>query len=83
MLWLTVRPSALSAVGQALSEHSEVAFACATTGSSNLFAAALCRDTAHLYRSARRSERSTASSTSRPRPRCAASSTWAYEERRR
>lgn len=50
VLWLTVRPSALSAVGQALSEHSEVAFACATTGASNLFAAVLCRDTAHLYR---------------------------------
>lgn len=50
VLWLTVRPSALSAVGRALAEHTEVAFACATTGASNIFAVVLCRDTAHLYR---------------------------------
>ncbi|MDJ0344315.1 Lrp/AsnC family transcriptional regulator [Streptomyces sp. H10-C2] len=50
VLWLTVRPSALSTVGQALADHAEIAFACATTGSSNLFAVVLCRDTAHLYR---------------------------------
>jgi DNA-binding Lrp family transcriptional regulator len=49
MLWLTVAPSALAQVGQALGEHREVRFAAATTGQANLVAAVLCRGTGELY----------------------------------
>ncbi|NGO67545.1 AsnC family transcriptional regulator [Streptomyces sp. SB3404] len=48
-LWLSVPPSGLVATGEALAAHPEVAFACATTGAANLFAIAVCRDTAALY----------------------------------
>jgi DNA-binding Lrp family transcriptional regulator len=49
MLWLTVAPSALARVGQALGEHREVRFAAATTGQANVVAAVLCRGTGDLY----------------------------------
>ncbi|MFC8434133.1 Lrp/AsnC family transcriptional regulator [Streptomyces sp. NPDC057253] len=49
MLWLTVAPAALAAVGRALAEHQEVRFAAATTGQANVVAATLHRDTAELY----------------------------------
>jgi DNA-binding Lrp family transcriptional regulator len=50
MLWLTVAPSALATVGKAIGAHREIAFAAATTGTSNLTAVAICRNNAHLYR---------------------------------
>ncbi|MFF4503678.1 Lrp/AsnC family transcriptional regulator [Streptomyces sp. NPDC001401] len=49
MLWLTVAPSALDAVGRALAEHPEVLFAAATTGNLNLAAAVASPGTAELY----------------------------------
>ncbi|MFD7503852.1 Lrp/AsnC family transcriptional regulator [Streptomyces sp. NPDC059850] len=48
-LWLSVPPSELHATGQALADHPEVAFACATTGPNNLFATVVCRDVPALY----------------------------------
>ncbi|WP_163511828.1 Lrp/AsnC family transcriptional regulator [Fodinicola acaciae] len=50
MLWLTVSPAALASVGKAVGQHPEIAFAAATTGTSNLCAVAICRNSAHLYR---------------------------------
>lgn len=50
LLWLTVAPAALSAVGTALAGHREVAFATAITGQCNLLAVTLFRSTAELYR---------------------------------
>ncbi|MFE7834592.1 Lrp/AsnC family transcriptional regulator [Streptomyces sp. NPDC057474] len=50
MLWLTVAPSALAAVGQALAAHREVRFAAATTGPANVVASVLNRSTGELYR---------------------------------
>ena len=49
MLWLTVSPAALSAVGRAMAEHREVNFAAAVTGQANIFASVHCRDTHELY----------------------------------
>ncbi|MFC4080470.1 Lrp/AsnC family transcriptional regulator [Amycolatopsis samaneae] len=49
-LWLTVAPGELTAAGEALARHSEVSFAAATTGVSNLYASVQCRDSAALYR---------------------------------
>jgi DNA-binding Lrp family transcriptional regulator len=49
MLWLSVSPAALSAVGTALAEHDEVIFAAAVTGHANVFAVLVCRDTRQLY----------------------------------
>ena len=49
MLWLSVAPSELAATGRALAEHPEVAYACATTGRTNLHAVVLCRDTPAVY----------------------------------
>lgn len=49
VLWLTVAPAALSAVGTALAGHREVAFATAVTGQCNLMAVTLFRSTAELY----------------------------------
>jgi DNA-binding Lrp family transcriptional regulator len=49
-LWLEVEPARLAEVGAALAEHEEVAFAAATTGSSNVYAAVNCRDPGALYR---------------------------------
>ncbi|WP_242582255.1 Lrp/AsnC family transcriptional regulator [Streptomyces sp. MST-110588] len=48
-LWLSVTPAELAATGEALAEHPEVAFACATTGPNNLFATVLCPDVRSLY----------------------------------
>ncbi|MFI1969690.1 AsnC family transcriptional regulator [Streptomyces cinnamoneus] len=45
----TVAPSDLAEVGHALAGHPEVAWAAATTGTSNLAATVLCRDNKALY----------------------------------
>ncbi|MDT0476580.1 Lrp/AsnC family transcriptional regulator [Streptomyces griseoviridis] len=50
MLWLTVAPSALADVGEALASHWEVRFAAATTGPANLVASVGCADTGAFYR---------------------------------
>ncbi|MFI9831423.1 Lrp/AsnC family transcriptional regulator [Streptomyces sp. NPDC051913] len=50
MLWLTVAPSALADVGEALAAHREVGFAAATTGQANLVASVVTRDGGELYR---------------------------------
>ncbi|MEU0507544.1 AsnC family transcriptional regulator [Nocardia sp. NPDC005998] len=49
-LWLRTRPADLAAVGTAIATHPETVFVAATTGSVNLMASIMCRDTAHLYR---------------------------------
>lgn len=49
LLWLSVAPAELDATGQALAEHPEVAYACATTGATNLHAVALCKNIQSLY----------------------------------
>ncbi|MET7937042.1 Lrp/AsnC family transcriptional regulator [Streptomyces sp. NPDC005322] len=49
LLWLSVPPSDLAATGQALADHPEVAFACATTGPNNLLATVVCADVPALY----------------------------------
>jgi len=48
-LWLTVAPSALTAVTRALSTHPQIAFAAAVTGPANVSAAVVCRDLDELY----------------------------------
>ncbi|HET9171036.1 MAG TPA: Lrp/AsnC family transcriptional regulator [Actinospica sp.] len=48
-LYVTVAPAALERAGLALASHSEVPYAAATTGSSNLFAVVLARDLTGLY----------------------------------
>jgi DNA-binding Lrp family transcriptional regulator len=49
VLWLTVAPSALATVGEALAGHPETAFVAATTGTSNLVTSVICRDHAGIY----------------------------------
>ncbi|MFD4628797.1 Lrp/AsnC family transcriptional regulator [Streptomyces sp. NPDC058284] len=49
MLWITVDPGALDAVGRAMAGHPEIAHASAITGPANLMASAVTRDTAELY----------------------------------
>lgn len=49
VLWMTVVPSELTTVADALAHHPEVAFAAAVTGPTNLFAFALCPDADALY----------------------------------
>jgi hypothetical protein len=49
ILWLTVAPSALGTVAEALATHQEIAYAAATTGPSNVVAFAVCRDHGALY----------------------------------
>ncbi|HEY3560784.1 MAG TPA: AsnC family transcriptional regulator [Kribbella sp.] len=51
MLWLSVPPAHLDAVGRALSEHDELAFVAATTGRTNLVTQAICTgpDELHTY----------------------------------
>lgn len=49
ILWLTVAPAKLAAVGAALAEHPEIAWAAATTGTTNLAASAVCHDMDALY----------------------------------
>jgi DNA-binding Lrp family transcriptional regulator len=48
-LWITVPPAELVEVGETLAKHSEIAYVAATTGPSNLQAAAVCRDAEALY----------------------------------
>jgi DNA-binding Lrp family transcriptional regulator len=49
-LWMSVRPSAIVTVAEALAAHNEVSFAAVTTGPTNLVVAVICRDFADLYR---------------------------------
>ncbi len=49
LLWLSVAPAELDATGQALAEHPEVAYVCATTGPTNLHAVALCNNIQSVY----------------------------------
>jgi DNA-binding Lrp family transcriptional regulator len=49
MLWASVPPAELESAGLALAEHPEVAYACATTGATNLHAVLLCKDLHSLY----------------------------------
>lgn len=48
-MWMSVPPSALAAVGQALAEHPEIAFVAAITGPTNLVASVCCRDVRDFY----------------------------------
>lgn len=50
VLWLTTAPEHTAAVGTELAAHDEVAFVAALTGTSNIMAVAICRDTQDLYR---------------------------------
>ncbi|GAA2825155.1 Lrp/AsnC family transcriptional regulator [Kribbella solani] len=49
MLWLSVQPAYLDAVGRALAEHDELPFVAATTGRTNLVAQALCDSPGALH----------------------------------
>lgn len=49
-LWMSVRPSAVAAVGAALAGHDEVSFAAGTTGPTNLLAVVHTRGPHHLHR---------------------------------
>ncbi|MEU8926912.1 AsnC family transcriptional regulator [Kitasatospora sp. NPDC048545] len=49
LLWLSVGPARLERVGLALTEHPEVAFVAATSGSTNLHASLATRDIPALY----------------------------------
>jgi DNA-binding Lrp family transcriptional regulator len=49
LLWMSVAPTNLRDVGQALASRPEFPFVAATTGSTNLVAALLCRDDHSLY----------------------------------
>ncbi|MEU7856964.1 AsnC family transcriptional regulator [Nonomuraea sp. NPDC049141] len=49
VLWLTVAPSELTEVAQALAGHPEIAFAAATTGDPNMIAFTVCADPDALY----------------------------------
>ncbi|EIV91793.1 Lrp/AsnC family transcriptional regulator [Frankia sp. QA3] len=49
-LWLEVEPARLAEAGTALAGHEQVAFAGATTGTANLYAAVGCRNAGALYR---------------------------------
>lgn len=51
MLWLSVPPAHLDAIGRALAEHDELGFVAATTGRTNLVTQALCAspDALHTY----------------------------------
>jgi DNA-binding Lrp family transcriptional regulator len=50
LLYLTVAPAALSAVGEELANHPEAAFVAAVTGPANLTASVLCTSPQQLYR---------------------------------
>jgi DNA-binding Lrp family transcriptional regulator len=49
LLWMSVVPARLAQLGQALAERPEIPFVAATTGSTNLVAALVCRDDHSLY----------------------------------
>lgn len=50
MLWLTVAPGDLHRGGELIAAHDRIAFAGAVSGTKNLMAIAICRDTDDLYR---------------------------------
>lgn len=50
IMWLSVAPSRVVAVGTALAGHEEIVFAAATTGPTNMQAIAICRDMPAFYR---------------------------------
>ncbi|WP_312872556.1 Lrp/AsnC family transcriptional regulator [Kibdelosporangium persicum] len=50
MMWMSVPPAEIADIGEALAGHPEVAFAGATTGTTNLVAAVVCRDVPAFYR---------------------------------
>ncbi|GIF46631.1 AsnC family transcriptional regulator [Asanoa ferruginea] len=49
LLWLSVAPSRVAAVGAAIAGHEEIVFAAATTGPTNLVATVVCHDMTGLY----------------------------------
>lgn len=49
MLWLKIEQASLDTAGRTLAAHQEVPFAAATTGTTNLVASAVFRDTRQLY----------------------------------
>ncbi|UUU29332.1 Lrp/AsnC family transcriptional regulator [Streptomyces sp. CA-210063] len=49
VLWLTVEPTRLRPVGQALADHREVRFAAAVSGQANVVVSVLCRTTEELF----------------------------------
>jgi DNA-binding Lrp family transcriptional regulator len=49
ILWMSVAPAKLAAIGQALADRPEIPFVAATTGSTNLMAALVCQDDQSLY----------------------------------
>ncbi|MFF5476444.1 Lrp/AsnC family transcriptional regulator [Streptomyces sp. NPDC012935] len=49
VLWITTTPAALTAVGEALATHDEIAHAAATAGPCSIVATAVVRNTADLY----------------------------------
>lgn len=49
-MWMSVPPSELASVGEALASHPEVAFAGATTGNANLLASVVCKDVPAFYK---------------------------------
>lgn len=49
ILWMSVVPSALTTVADALTQHPEVAYAAAVTGATNLFGFVVCADPDALY----------------------------------
>ena len=49
-LWLTLALKDIDCVGERIGAHGRIAFAGATSGSKNLVAIAICRDTRDLYR---------------------------------
>jgi DNA-binding Lrp family transcriptional regulator len=49
ILWLTFSPNALIEAGNALATHSELAFAAATTGATNVYANVVCADAPALF----------------------------------
>lgn len=49
LLWLSVEPACLDAVGAALAEHAEVVFAAATTGPTNVYATVTSPNVPALY----------------------------------
>jgi len=50
MLWLKLAPRDLDRVGERIAAHDHIAFAGAVSGTKNLMAIAICRDTDDLYR---------------------------------
>jgi DNA-binding Lrp family transcriptional regulator len=49
-LWMSVPPSRLAELGEAMSLHPEITFVAATTGSRNLMASLACRNVPEFYR---------------------------------